>query len=177
MNCGERGEIAVRSPGNFLRYVGHEASQDTFWLEPGTGAAFYRTGDIGWLDVDGYLWLADRKKDMIITSGFKIYPADIEAVLTGHAYVREAAVVGRPHALLGETPVGFVTLKDRGYADAATRSQILRWTNGRLNTNQRLLDLRIIAVMPLTSGGKPLKAQLRRLAAEPGLAYSSAPTN
>ncbi len=177
LSCGERGEIAVQSPGIFLRYVGHDASRDVFWLEPGTGKAFYRTGDMGWSDADGYLWLADRKKDMIITAGFKIYPVDMEAVLNGHPYVREAAVVGRPHAKLGETPVGFVTLKDRQYANAATRSQILRWANGRLNANQRLLDLRIIEVMPNTPSGKPMKAQLRQMATESVLPDSSAATN
>ena len=167
LSWDERGEIAVSGSGNFSRYVGEAASRDVFWSEPGTGKVFYRTGDIGWCDSEGYLWLASRKKDMIITAGFNIYPVDIEAVLTGHPYVREAAVVGKPHAALGETPIGFVTLKDQRLGDAATRSQILRWVNGRLNANQRLMDLRIIEVMPSTSSGKPMKATLRQLASAP----------
>lgn len=174
LSRGEHGEIVVNGAANLVRYVSDTASQDVFWRQPRTGKAFYRTGDIGWIDPDGYLWLAGRKKDMIITAGFKVYPVDIEAVLTAHPQVREAAVVGKPHAVLGETPIGFITLKDQQLPSAATRSRILKWANSRLNANQRLMEVRILEAIPNTSSGKAMKAKLRQWAGESERADSGA---
>jgi acyl-CoA synthetase (AMP-forming)/AMP-acid ligase II len=70
-----------------------------------SGRRFIRTGDVGRLDADGYLWLCDRKKDLIISGGYDIYPADIERMLQRHPAVREVAVVGFPSTRWGETPM------------------------------------------------------------------------
>ncbi|MGO4612288.1 4-coumarate--CoA ligase, partial [Variovorax sp. 2RAF20] len=77
------------------------------------------TGDVGYFDADGFLVLMDRKKDMVISGGFNIYPSDIEAVLLEHADIADAAVVGVPSERWGETPVAFVVLQPGATSDTA----------------------------------------------------------
>ena len=85
-----------------------------------TGKRFIRTGDVGRFDADGFLTLMDRRKDMIISGGFNIYPSDIEAIIAAHPDVAEASVVGVPSEAWGETPVAFVVLRDAARAVART---------------------------------------------------------
>ena len=106
----------------------------------------------------------DRKKDMIISGGFNIYPSDLEAVLAKHDDVLEAAVVAMPSEEWGETPVAFAVLK----ADAATDAAALKaWTNSRVGKTQRLSELVLVDTLPRSAIGKVLKRELRdrRLAA------------
>jgi len=114
-----------------------------------------RTGDIGRLDADGFLSIVDRKKDMIISGGFNIYPSDIEAVLAGHDGVVEASVVGMPSETWGETPVAFAVAPGQ---DAAALKE---WLNNRLGKMQRVADLRLVDELPRGPIGKVLKRQLR----------------
>ena len=100
----------------------------------------------------------DRKKDMIISGGFNIYPSDLEAVVGAHPQVAEVAVVGVPSDQWGETPVGYVVLKPGADAGA---EEIRAWANGRLGKTQRLADLRILATIPRSHIGKVLKRDLR----------------
>ena len=107
---GEVGEIVGRSPAMMNGYRNApEKTRETEWRDA-QGRRFIRTGDIGRFDEDGFLVLMDRRKDMIISGGFNIFPSDLEAALTARPEVREAAVVGAPSAAWGETPVGFVVL-------------------------------------------------------------------
>ena len=95
---------------------------------------------------------------MIISGGFNIYPSDLEAVLTGHADVAEAAVVGVPSEEWGETPVAFVVLRENAAVDAG---ELRAWTNGRVGKTQRLADLAIVEALPRSAIGKVLKRELR----------------
>ena len=122
------------------------------------GRRYIRSGDVGRFDDDGYLLLLDRRKDMIISGGFNIYPSDIEAVLRSHQGVMDAAVVGVPSAEWGETPVAFVVRHD----DMSDDTEALRqWVNARLGKTQRLAGLRWVAELPRSAIGKVLKRELR----------------
>ena len=101
--------------------------------------------------------LMDRKKDMIISGGFNIYPSDLEAVLRQHPDVADCAVIGIPSEAWGETPVGFY-VPQRESADTA---EILAWTNGQVGKTQRLSALHAIAELPRSAIGKVLKRELR----------------
>jgi long-chain acyl-CoA synthetase len=95
---------------------------------------------------------------MIISGGFNIYPSDLEAVLTGHGDVAEAAVVGVPSEEWGETPVAFVVLRPDATIEAA---DLRAWTNGRVGKTQRLADLVFVDALPRSAIGKVLKRELR----------------
>jgi len=161
---GEIGEIVGHSPVIMKGYLNQpEKTAETFWHDD-TGKRFVRTGDVGRFDEDGFLTLMDRKKDMIISGGFNIYPSDLEAVLAKHDDVLEAAVVAMPSEEWGETPVAFAVLK----ADAATDAAALKaWTNSRVGKTQRLSEVVLVDTLPRSAIGKVLKRELRdrRLAA------------
>jgi acyl-CoA synthetase (AMP-forming)/AMP-acid ligase II len=156
--AGETGEVVGHSPGMMLGY--HRQSEKTREVEwfDSTGKRFIRTGDIGRFDEDGFLILLDRKKDMIISGGFNIYPSDLEAVLRGHPAVAEAAVVGMPCAQWGETPVAFVVGKDRA---PLAEDDLLQWVNQRVGKTQRLARLHLLDELPRSAIGKVLKRELR----------------
>ncbi|MBO9709347.1 MAG: acyl--CoA ligase [Caulobacter sp.] len=157
---GVVGEIVGRSEGMMNGYHGQPGkTADATWISP-EGWRFIRTGDVGRFDEDGFLTLMDRKKDMIISGGFNIYPSDIEAEIVKHPDVVEAAVVGVPSDAWGESPVAFVALKsaENGRIDAAG---LREWVNARLGKTQRLVDLRIVESLPRSHIGKVLKRELR----------------
>jgi acyl-CoA synthetase (AMP-forming)/AMP-acid ligase II len=116
------------------------------------------TGDVGHLDAEGFLHITDRKKDMIISGGFNVYPSDLEAVLRGHADVAEAAVVGVPSERWGETPVAFVVAKRQ---DPRLLQTLLEWTNSQLGKTQRLAGIELVESLPRSAIGKVLKRELR----------------
>src|SRR5204863_469294 len=113
-------------------------TRDAEWRDP-SGKRFIRTGDVGRFDAEGFLTLVDRKKDMIISGGFNIYPSDLEAVVKQHEAVAEVSVVGVPSEQWGETPVAFVVLKKEFPAE-----KILAWSNEQLGKTQRISALRVI---------------------------------
>jgi acyl-CoA synthetase (AMP-forming)/AMP-acid ligase II len=153
---GEPGEVVGHSPAVMLGYHNQpDKTREAEWHDA-SGRRFIRTGDIGRFDQDGFLVLIDRKKDMIISGGFNIYPSDLEAVLGAHPAVAECAVVGVPSEQWGETPMGFVALKQ----PFAPR-EILEWTNSRLGKTQRLAEVRIVERLPRSPIGKVLKRELR----------------
>ncbi len=154
--AGATGEVVGRSPAMMKGYHNlAEASAAAEW-HSADGLRFIRTGDIGRFDADGFLTLIDRKKDLIISGGFNVYPSDLEGVVEGLPGVREAAVVGVPSERWGETPVAFVTVE--GPADAAA---LLAAANARLGAMQRLADLRVVDVLPRSEIGKVQKRELR----------------
>jgi acyl-CoA synthetase (AMP-forming)/AMP-acid ligase II len=155
---GEVGEVVGRSQSMMLGYHGRpDKTSEAEWRDP-SGLCFIRTGDVGRFDADGFLTLLDRKKDMIISGGFNIYPSDLEAVLRTHADVTDCAVVGIPSERWGETPVAFVVL--RGGA-AATEAAVMAWLNERVGKTQRVSALRRLEALPRSHIGKVLKRDLR----------------
>jgi long-chain acyl-CoA synthetase len=155
---GEAGEVVGHSAGMMVGYHRQpEKTREAEWFDP-AGKRFIRTGDIGRFDEEGFLTLFDRKKDMIISGGFNIYPSDLEAVLRGHAAVAEAAVVGVPSEQWGETPVAFVV---RRAGDETSAEALLQWTNAQLGKTQRLARLHLIDELPRSAIGKVLKRELR----------------
>jgi long-chain acyl-CoA synthetase len=155
---GEAGEVVGHSPAMMVGYHNQPAKTvEAEWHDP-SGKRFIRTGDIGRFDADGFLTRFDRKKDMIISGGFNVYPSDLEAVLNSHAEVLESAVVGVPSERWGETPVAFVVLKDSA---SVKHSDLLDWTNARLGKTQRLAALEITSTLPRSPIGKVLKRELR----------------
>jgi long-chain acyl-CoA synthetase len=155
---GEAGEVVGRSTTMMNGYHNQPALTAQALWHDAAGHAFIRTGDVGRFDPDGFLVLLDRKKDMIISGGFNIYPSDLEDVLRAHAAVAEAAVVGVPSERWGETPVGFVVL---GKGDAIAADALRDWANARLGKTQRLAALEIVADLPRSEIGKVLKRELR----------------
>jgi long-chain acyl-CoA synthetase len=155
---GEAGEVVGRSAGMMTGYHGQpEKTREAEWYDP-QGGRWIRTGDIGRFDEDGFLILFDRRKDMIISGGFNIYPSDLEGVLRGHEAVAEAAVVGVPSAEWGETPVAYVVLKP---GSSATEAELREWCNNRVGKTQRLAAVHLIAELPRSHIGKVLKRELR----------------
>ena len=132
-------------------------TREAEWFDA-SGKRFIRTGDIGRFDADGFLTLMDRKKDMVISGGFNIYPSDLEAVLREHPAVADVAVVGVPSPAWGETPVAFVVRRD-GHAES--EAELLQWANGRVGKTQRLAALSLIKELPRSAIGKVLKRELR----------------
>ena len=155
---GDAGEIVGHSPGMMTGY--HRAPSQTREAEwhDSLGKRFIRTGDVGRFDADGFLILVDRKKDVIISGGFNIYPSDLEAVLREHPAVQEAAVVGVPCEQWGETPVAFVVLRGTSNIEAEA---LRAWANQRVGKTQRLANLRITRELPRSEIGKVLKRELR----------------
>src|SRR5260370_6653569 len=122
---GESGEVVGHSKAMMTGYQNQPGkSVDAEWLD-NTGKRFIRTGDIGKFDADGFLTLVDRKKDMIISGGFNIYPSDIENAIVQHPDVLEAAVVGMPSNRWGEAPVAFVSPKSGRQLHAAALAALL----------------------------------------------------
>jgi long-chain acyl-CoA synthetase len=156
---GEIGEIVGHSPFSMmLGYHGRPAETAAIeWRDP-AGKRFIRTGDLGRFDTDGFLTIVGRKKDVIISGGFNVYPVDLEAALTAHAAVAEAAVVGVPSTRWGETPVGFVVLQPGATADPEA---LRAFANARLGSTQRLADVALVAALPRSPIGKVLKRELK----------------
>ncbi|MFM9852849.1 MAG: class I adenylate-forming enzyme family protein [Sphingomonadaceae bacterium] len=153
---GSVGEIVGRSPAMMTGYNNKpDATKAMHWYDS-EGRLYYRHGDIGRFDEDGFLILMDRAKDMIISGGFNIYPSDLEAVLAAHPAVIECAVVGAASEEWGETPVGFVVLRE-----GADPSEILAVTNAKLGKTQRISRLVESDELPRSMIGKVLKRELR----------------
>jgi acyl-CoA synthetase (AMP-forming)/AMP-acid ligase II len=154
---GSIGEVVGRSAAMMTAYNNQpEKTREAEWYDR-EGRRFIRTGDVGRFDEDGFLTLMDRRKDMIISGGFNVYPSDIEAMLRQHPQVADAAVVGVPSHEWGETPVAFVVVRD----GAPSPEDLRAWVNGQVGKTQRLSGLRYLHELPRSDIGKVLKRQLR----------------
>jgi len=155
---GATGEIVGIGPLLMRGYHGREtASAEATWVGP-DGRRWLRTGDLGYLDDDGFLYVVDRKKDMILSGSQNIYPADIEQVMATHPDVAEVAVVGVRSVKWGETPVAVVVAR----AGRATDSRaLIEWTNARVGRQQRIADVVWRNTLPRNANGKILKRELR----------------
>jgi long-chain acyl-CoA synthetase len=152
----EVGEVSVRGENVMLGY--YKMPEETArtirqgWL---------RTGDMGRLDRDGFLYIVERKKDLIIRGGFNIYPREVEEVLYAHPAVAEAAVVGRPDALMGEEVLAFVVAR-RG--ETASPETIVAFCQERLAKFKCPREVRVVDSLPKSPIGKILRKELRALA-------------
>jgi long-chain acyl-CoA synthetase len=157
--AGETGEIVGRGRLVMAGYHARDAAnREATWIDTG-GQQWLRTGDLGRLDADGFLYIVDRKKDMILSGGQNIFPADIESVMRQHPAVAEVAVVGVPSSRWGETPVAVVVARAGEALDAGA---LRDWTNGRVGRQQRIAAVIGRDALPRNPNGKVLKRDLRR---------------
>jgi acyl-CoA synthetase (AMP-forming)/AMP-acid ligase II len=160
MPAGEAGEIAVRGPMVMKGY----------WRRPEATAeaippdGFFRTGDIGRMDDEGYFRVEERKKDMIKASGYSVYPAEVEAILYRHPAVAEVGVVGVPDGYRGENVVAFVV--PRKDAGAVREEQLVEWCHGAMAAYKAPRRVCLVDSLPRTASGKILKRVLREKARE-----------
>ncbi|MBE0593259.1 MAG: AMP-binding protein, partial [Gemmatimonadales bacterium] len=158
----EMREVAIGEPGEIC--VRGTLVMDGYWKRPEATEEAFRggwlhTGDVAIKDEEGYLYIVDRTKDMIISGGFNIYPSDIEAVLVRHEAVAEAAVVGVPSDRWGETPIA-VIVPNEGFT-AVTADEIREWANARLGKTQRIAAAWLASALPRNDIGKVSKRHLR----------------
>jgi long-chain acyl-CoA synthetase len=154
---GERGEICIRGPVVMRGYL-NRADETAEILRGG----WLHTGDIGYLDHDGHLYVVDRKKDMIIRGGENIFPAELEAVLHLHPAIAEAAVVGVPDPVYGENVVAFVVAKQ---ACAVSESEVIEHVCRQVARFKAPSQVRFVAALPKSNIGKILRRVLRDQAA------------
>jgi len=147
------GELVIRGPNVMKGYLNHpEATEEALrngWLH---------TGDMAYRDEDGYFFIVDRKKEMILTGGFNIYPREIEEVLFAHPCIAEAAVVGIPDLEKGEKAKAFVVLKE---GRSASSEEIMDFCRARLAAYKAPREVEFIARLPRNAAGKVLKRVLR----------------
>lgn len=160
---GQAGEIIGHCRFMMAGYHANPAAdEESTWVDP-SGTKWLRTGDIGKFDEDGFLYLVDRKKDMILSGGQNIYPADIEATIIQHESVSEVAVVGVTSKKWGETPLAVVVAADGKPIDG---DELTIWANSRLGKQQRIAATVFIEELPRNPNGKVLKLKLRKQFAE-----------
>ncbi|MDP3016160.1 MAG: AMP-binding protein, partial [Deltaproteobacteria bacterium] len=152
---GEVGELAIRGPGISPGY----------WNKPEETAHAIRqgwlfTGDVGTMDSKGWVYLLDRKKDMIIASGFKVWPREVEDTIYLHPAVREVAVIGVPDPYRGETVKAFVALKE-GYEGKVTNEEIISFCKERMAAYKYPREVEFVKEVPKTATGKFLRRALR----------------
>jgi acyl-CoA synthetase (AMP-forming)/AMP-acid ligase II len=155
---GEAGEVVGRSANLMSGYLNRPDDTAAALLRVGAGPPFFKTGDLGRFDEDGFLYLLDRKKDVIISGGFNVYATDLEAELLRHPDVLEASVIGVPSERWGETPLGLIVLRA---GSSVTPQAVLEHCNARLGKHERLSTLEIRDALPKNAIGKVLKRELR----------------
>jgi long-chain acyl-CoA synthetase len=154
--AGEVGEVCVRGDNVMLGY--YRMPEETARVVRG---GWLHTGDMGRLDADGFLWIVERKKDLIIRGGFNVYPREVEDVLYAHPAVAEAAAIGVPDPLLGEDVCAFVVLKSGA---AASADALIAFCQERLAKFKCPREVRFVDGLPKSPIGKILRKELRLLA-------------
>jgi long-chain acyl-CoA synthetase len=150
---GQEGEICIKGPQVMQGY----------WNRPDATAEVLKdewlyTGDIGKQDEDGYFYITDRKKDMIIYKGYNVYPRDLEEVIFTHPAVEQCAVIGKPDMDVGEVPVAFVQLKDGAETSV---EEVMEHTNSQVAAYKKIREVRFVDAIPVSAAGKVLKRELR----------------
>jgi long-chain acyl-CoA synthetase len=153
--AGQTGEIVIKGPGVMKGYWNKSAE-----TAEAIRSGWLHTGDIGYADEDGYLFITDRKKDMIIRGGENIFPKEIENILYKHSAVLEACVIGIPDPVYGEAVKAFVVLKE---AAAATEEELMNFCREQLPTFKRPKVIQRMETLPKSAVGKILKRELRKL--------------
>jgi long-chain acyl-CoA synthetase len=151
---GHVGEIAIRSPGNMSGYW-NQPEATRIALSPD---GWLRTGDAGYIDEDGFLFIHDRVKDMIVSGGENVYPAEVENAIFGHPAILETAVIGVPDPKWGEAVKAVVVLREGATADAA---DIIRWARERIAAFKAPKSVDFVTSLPRNATGKVLRRELR----------------
>lgn len=151
--AGETGEIQLRSPSLMIGYL--PAAETALSIADG---GWYRTGDVGYIEPDGWVHLTDRSKEMIKVRGFQVAPAEVEGVLLGHPAVTDAAVFGVPDEVNGESIIAAVVLSEEPSADPAS---LAGYVASRLASYKQPREVRIVAAIPRLASGKALRRVLR----------------
>jgi long-chain acyl-CoA synthetase len=156
MPLGEVGELMVSGPLVMMGYYGNEkATREA--IEPD---GWLHSGDLGKMDADGYFYIVDRKKDMILTAGYNVYPAEIERVIAAHAAVAMVGVGAKPDPVKGEIAKAYVVLKP---GRSATADEIGSFCRQHLAAYKVPREVQIVADLPTTSSGKIMRRQLHTL--------------
>jgi len=158
---GDRGEVVIRGHCVMKGYFNRpEATEEAF------RGGWFHTGDVGKKDEDGYLYIVDRTKDMIIRGGFNVYPREIEEVLSAHPDISLSAVVGKPDPKYGEEVMAFVILKD---GSALRTEDIVAWSKKEMASYKYPRIVRVVDELPMGATGKVLKTELRNRLKEGGI--------
>ena len=152
--CGDRGEIAVRGPLVFDGYVDNPKA-----MERAFRAGWLLTGDVGYRDEDGFLYIVDRKKDMIVTGGFNVFSAEVEQVILSHPAINDCAVVGVPDAKWGEAIKAVLELKSEGAT--IDPSEIIELVKRHLGGVHAPKSVEVWQTLPRSPAGKVLKREIR----------------
>ena len=157
---GTVGEVITRNPAGHREYYKDPEATARMWE-----GGWLHTGDLGYLDEDGYLYIAGRKKEMVVRGGMNIYADDVEAVLQAHPAVVEAAVIGVPHEVLGEDIAAFVVLRTD---EAVSAEEVRHFAGERLADYKVPRQITFLAELPRNAGGKVVKSRLGTAPVEGG---------
>jgi acyl-CoA synthetase (AMP-forming)/AMP-acid ligase II len=158
LSPGRVGEVVYRGPSVMAGYYErHDATEEAF------AGDWFHSGDLATFDDDGYLWLVDRKNDMIVSGGENVYPAEVERVLLDHPAVAQAAVIGVPHPRWVETPVAFVVVERDGDVSEA---ELIAHCRRYLAAFKKPSTVVMVGDLPRNAGGKVLKRRLRETYAD-----------
>ncbi len=149
---GEAGEIVVRGPQLLKGYWGNEKATLDSWAEI-EGKPYFRTGDLGRIDEDGYFFIADRLKRMINAAGYKVWPAEVESAMYRHPAILECCVIAAPDARLGETVKAVVVLKPEHRAGVSAED-IVDWTHGEMAAYKAPRRIEFVDALPRSGAGK-----------------------
>lgn len=152
---GKQGEIAIKSPGVFKGYLNRPDATDETLRH---GWVF--TGDIGTIDEEGYLYFEGRVKEMIKSSGFSVFPEDVEALLSDHPAVSQVAVIGVPHKEKGEVVKAFIVLAS-DYKDKPTEQEFIEWAKDKMAAYKYPREIEFLDSLPATASGKVLRRLLK----------------
>jgi long-chain acyl-CoA synthetase len=152
---GKEGEICIKGPQVMQGY----------WNNPEETAEVLKdgwlySGDIGKEDEDGYFYITDRKKDMIIYKGYNVYPRELEETIFTHPAVEQCAVIGKEDIDVGEKPIAFVQLKQGA---EATAEEIIEHTNSQVAAYKKIREVKFLEAIPVSPAGKVLKRELREM--------------
>src|SRR5207237_909516 len=153
---GEVAEIVVHGPHVFKGYWRQEEATREAFIEH-DGKRFFRTGDLGYYDEDGYFFITDRLKRMINASGFKVWPAEVEAMLYAHPGIQEACVIGAPDGYRGETVKAVIVAREPGLK----AEEVIEWARGRMAAFKVPRLVQFVDALPKTATGKILWRELQ----------------
>ncbi len=154
LGVGETGEIAIKGPQVMKGY--YNRPEETAEVIDSNG--YFKSGDIGHFDEEGFYFITDRKKDMIIVGGYKVYPRDVEEVLFQHSSVANAAVIGIPDSHSGEKVKGFVVFKP---GQSASEEELIEFCKSKLAAYKVPKSIEVKTELPQTAIGKVLRRELR----------------